>query len=108
MSFSERMKDMIDKGLVASRDFAKKAGEKAKELGEKGVLKLEIAQLESRAEKLVAKLGAEVYASMVDRNVATVSRDTVAISSILKEIEDLRETIEGKEKEYTAIGGKAS
>ena len=70
MSFSERMKDMIDKGLDASRDFAKKAGEKAKELGEKGVLKLEIAQLESRAEKLIAKLGAEVYASMVDRGAA--------------------------------------
>ena len=98
MSFAERMKDMIDKGLVASRDFAKKAGEKAKELGEKGVLKLEIAQLESRAEKLVAKLGAEVYASMVDRNVATVSRDTAAISSILKEIEGLRASIEKQGK----------
>ena len=108
MSFSERMRDMIDKGLVASRDFAKKASEKAKELGEKGVLKLEIAQLESRAEKLIAKLGAEVYASMVDRNVQTVSRDTEAISSILKQIEELRGTIEGKEKEYAAIGGKAS
>ncbi len=108
MSFSERMRDMIDKGLDASRDFAKKAGEKAKELGEKGVLKLEIAQLESRAEKLVAKLGAEVYTSMVDRNMATVSRDTAAISGILKQIEELRATIEGKEKEYTAIGGTTS
>jgi hypothetical protein len=108
MSFSERMRDMIDKGLVASRDLAKKAGEKAKELGEKGVLKLDIAQLESRAEKLIAKLGAEVYASMVDRNVQTVSRDTEAISSILKQIEELRGTIEVKEKEYAAIGVKAS
>jgi len=104
MSFSERMKGLIDKGLVASRDFAKRAGEKAKELGEKGVIKIEIAQLESHAEKLVAKLGAEVYASMVDRNVETVSRDTAAISSILKEIEGLRESIEKKEKEYSAIG----
>jgi hypothetical protein len=108
MSFSERMRNMIDKGLDASRDFAKKAGEKAKELGEKGVLKLEIAQLESRAEKLIAKLGAEVYASMVDRNMQTVSRDTAAVSSLLQEIENLRGTIEGKEKEYAAIGGKAS
>jgi len=104
MSFSERMKEMIDRGLVASRDFAKKAGEKAKELGEKGLLKIDIAQLESQAEKLIAKLGAEVYASMVDRNVETVSRDTAAISSILKEIEGLRATIEKKEKEYAAIG----
>jgi hypothetical protein len=99
---------MIDKGLDASRDFAKRAGEKAKELGEKGVLKLEIAQLESRAEKLVAKLGAEVYASMVDRNVPTVSRDAAAISGILTQIEELRTSIEGREKEYAAIGGKAS
>jgi len=104
MSFSERMKELIDRGLVASRDFAKKAGEKAKELGEKGLLKIDIAQLESQAEKLIAKLGAEVYASMVDRNVETVSRDTAAISSILKEIEGLRATIEKKEKEYAAIG----
>ena len=104
MSFSERMKEMIDKGLVASRDFAKKAGEKARELGEKGMIKIEIAQLESHAEKLVAKLGAEVYASMVDRNAQTVSRDTAAISSILKEIEGLRASIEKKEKEYAAIG----
>ena len=104
MSFSERMKELIDRGLVASRDFAKKAGEKAKELGEKGLLKIDIAQLESQAEKLIAKLGAEVYASMVDRNVETVSRDTAAISSILKEIEGLRASIEKKEKEYAAIG----
>ena len=108
MSLSERMRDMIDKGLDASRDFAKKASEKAKELGEKGVLKLEIAQLESRAEKLIAKLGAEVYASMVDRNVPAVSRDTEPVSGILKQIEELRGTIEGKEKEYTAIGGRTS
>jgi hypothetical protein len=99
------MKELIDRGLVASRDFAKKAGEKAKELGEKGLLKIDIAQLESHAEKLIAKLGAEVYASMVDRNVETVSRDTVAINSILKEIEGLRASIEKKEKEYAAIGG---
>jgi enoyl-[acyl-carrier-protein] reductase (NADH) len=104
MTFAEKMKDIVDKGVAASRDLAKKAGEKAKELGAKGVLKLEIAQLESHAEKLVAKLGAEVYASMVDRNVQSVSRDTAAISSILKEIEGLRTSIEQKEKEFAALG----
>jgi hypothetical protein len=105
MTFAERMKDMIDRGVAASRDLAKKASGKAKELGEKGVIKIEIAQLESHAEKLVAKLGAEVYASMVDRNVQSVSRDTATINTILKEIEDLRSSIEKKEKEYAAIGG---
>jgi hypothetical protein len=104
MTFADKMKDMIDKGVVASRDLAKKAGEKAKELGSKGVLKLEIAQLESHAEKLVAKLGAEVYASLIDRKAASVSRDDSSVAGVLKEIEGLRTSIEKKEKEYAAIG----
>jgi hypothetical protein len=104
MTFAEKMKDMIDKGVVASRDLAKKASEKAKELGEKGVIKIEIAQLESQAAKLVAKLGAEVYAGLVERGSASVSRDDPAITGMLKEIEGLRASIEKKEKEYAAIG----
>ena len=104
MTFAEKMKDMIDKGVVASRDLAKKASEKAKELGAKGVLKLEIAQLESQAEKLVAKLGAEVYTSLVERGDANVSRDNPAVAGALKEIEGLRAAIENKEKEFAEIG----
>jgi hypothetical protein len=104
MTFAEKMKDMIDRGVDASRDLAKKASEKAKELGAKGVLKLEIAQLESQAGKLVAKLGAEVYTSLVERGAANVSRDDPAVAGALKEIEGLRDSIEKKEKEYAAIG----
>jgi hypothetical protein len=104
MTFAEKMKDMIDKGVVASRDLAKKASEKAKELGAKGVLKLEIAQLEAQAEKLVAKLGAEVYTSLVERKAASVSRDDAAVAAAVKEIESLRAAIEKKEKEFAAIG----
>ena len=104
MTFAEKMKDMIDKGVDASRDLAKKAGEKAKELGAKGVLKLEIAQLESQAGKLVAKLGAEVYTSLVERKAASVNRDDPAVAGALKEIEGLRAAIEKKEKEFAAIG----
>jgi PIN domain nuclease of toxin-antitoxin system len=105
MTFAERMKEMIDKGVAGSRDIAMKASEKAKELGSKGVIKIEILQFESQAEKLIAKLGAEVYASLVERNGASVGRDAPAISSLLKELEGLRASIEKKEKEYAAIGG---
>ncbi len=105
MTFADRMKDLIDKGVAASRDLAKKAGEKAKELGAKGVLKLEIAQLEADAGKLVAKLGAEVYTGLVERKAASVSRDDPTVSELLKKIEGLRESIERKEKEFAAIGG---
>jgi len=103
MTFAEKMKDMVDKGLAASRDLAKKASDKARELGTKGVIKLEIVQLESQAEKLVAKLGAEVYAGLVERGAVSVTRDDPAISGVLKEIEGLRAQIDRKEKEYAAV-----
>ena len=106
MTFAEKMQVFIEKGLDATKDFANKAGDKAKELGAMGVLKLEIGQLQVHAEKLIAKLGNEVYMMLVDKNHATVSRDTPAIRDNLKAIEDLRAMIEVKEREYQSIGGK--
>ena len=106
MTFAEKMHAIIDKGVAASRDLANRAGEKAKDLGAMGVMKLEIHQLESQAEKLIARLGAEVYMTLVDRNQAAVSRDSPLVQGMLKEIEGLRGRIEVKEKEYRSIGGK--
>lgn len=100
------MQDMINKGLAASKDLAIKAGAKAKELGEKGILRVEILQLKSRVEKLTAKLGIEAYAAFVDRNQTTISKDSPEVAKILSEIEELRHSIEGKESEYKKIGGK--
>jgi hypothetical protein len=106
MTFAEKMQDMINKGLAASKDLAGKVGAKAKDLGAKGMLKLEILQLRSRVEKLTAKLGIEVYTSFVEKNEASVSKDSPAIAKILAEIEDQRAAIERKEHEFHAIGGK--
>jgi hypothetical protein len=106
MTFAEKMQGIINSGVAASKDLASKAGEKAKELGAMGALKLEIMQLQSHAEKLIAKLGSAVYATLVEADHATVSRETPAIRDILKEIEGIRAKVEQKEKEYRAIGGK--
>ena len=106
MTFSEKMQGIINKGAAVSRDLAFKARDKSRELGAKGVLKVEIFQLETHAEKLIAKLGNEVYASLMDRNQATVGKDSPAIKGILDEIEALRTQIEQKEKDYRSIGGK--
>ncbi len=104
MTFADRMKDIVDKGVAVSRDLAVKAGKKAKELGAKGVLKLEIAQLEADAGKLVAKLGAEVYSGLVERKAVSVGRGDPSIDDLLRKIEALRESIERKEKEFADIG----
>jgi hypothetical protein len=106
MTFAEKMQGIINKGVAATKDLASKAGEKAKDLGAMGMVKLEIMQLESHAEKVIAKLGNEVYRNLVEKNGASVSRDTPLISDMLTEIEGLRTRIELKEKEYHSIGGK--
>lgn len=106
MNFSERMQEIINKGVATSKDLLGKAGAKAKELGAMGVLRIEILQLQSHAEKLIAKLGNEVYMALADKDQTSVSRDAAPFSGLLKEIEELREKIEKKEKEFRDIGGK--
>jgi len=61
MTFSERMTEMFEKGMAASMELAMKAGAKAQSLGEKGVLLLEIKQCETKAQKLLTRLGNETY-----------------------------------------------
>ena len=106
MTFAEKMRGLINKVVGVSSDLAAKASGKAKELGAMGMVKLEIVQLESKAGKLIAKLGSEVYVMLVDKGHQTVSRDTASINGFLKEIERVRERIELKEKEYRSISTK--
>ena len=106
MTFADRMRGFINKGIDVSSDLAIKARGKAKELGAMGALKLEIVQLQSRAGKLIAKLGGEVYTLLVDKKQATVGPETASISGFLKEIERVRVRIDAKEKEYHSIGAK--
>ena len=108
MTFAEKMQGIINKGMAATRDLAGKAGEKAKDLGAMGIVKLEIMQLESQAERVIARLGNEVYRALVEKNGASVSKDSPLISDMLKEIEGLRARIEAKEAEYKSIGGKGN
>jgi len=99
MTFSERMKELLDQGVTASKGFAVKAGAKAQDLGERGVLMLEIRQLESQAQKLIGRLGAEAYQTFTERGEETLSADNAAVKSILSEIATVRESIEKKEAE---------
>ncbi|MDR1250913.1 MAG: hypothetical protein LBK62_01975 [Treponema sp.] len=97
MTFSERMKELLDQGVAASKDFAVKAGAKAQDLGERGVLKLEIKQLEGQAQKLLTRLGNETYRAFVDRDQSTIEREAPEIKALLTEIASVREAIEKKD-----------
>lgn len=103
MGFMDRMQETINQGLKTSRDLFGKAKEKAKDLGEIGVIKFEIMQLENQAEKLVAQLGSNVYRVLIDEEHNTVSRNTPDIKEVLNQIEDVKQQIEKKEADLKNV-----
>lgn len=120
MRFSERMKEFLDQGTYVSKEFAARAGEKAQEwseksyhaskdflakagakaqdLGERGVLMLEIKQLEGQAQKLLGRLGNEVYAAFTEREEKSFSMDSPDLNPILTEIDHIKKEIEKREQ----------
>jgi hypothetical protein len=103
MDFWNRMQEAIDKGVDSSRDLLGRAREKAKDMGERGVVRFEIMQLESQAEKLVAKLGSVVFDQLMTEGRESVSKTTPEIGPILGEIEEVRGRIAEKEAVLRAL-----
>ena len=97
MTFSERMKELLDQGVAASKELALKAGAKAQDLGERGILMLEIKQLEGQAQKLMGRLGNEAYKAFAERDQDTFDRNTPEAQSLMAEIAKVRDAIEQKE-----------
>jgi hypothetical protein len=95
----------LEQGLEASKDIAAKAGAKAQDLGEKGVLKIEIMQLESQAKKWVARLGAEVCRLFFEQGQESLSANDPVIRGMLDEIIATRDAIEQKEAELAGRAG---
>jgi hypothetical protein len=99
MTFGERMMELLDQGIAATKDFALKAGAMAQDLGERGVLMIDIKQLEMKAQKLLTRLGNETYMAFAERNQESIGRDAPEISTIMAEIARLRDAIDQKEAE---------
>ena len=99
MTIGDRIGEILDQGIEASKEFAIKTGEKARDLGERGVLAIEIKQLEGRVRELVNRLGKEAYQAFLVRNQDNISRDAPEIAAILADIEKVRDSIDQKETE---------
>jgi len=99
MSFGERMKEIFEQGWEASREFVKKAGAKAQDLGEKSALIWEIKQLECKAKKLITSLGSETYTAFTEHKQTSISLENIDFKIILDEITSIKEQIETKETE---------
>lgn len=106
MTFSERMQDMLNDGLAVTKDLLSKAGDKAQQLGEMGVIKVEILSLRSQGEKRFAQLGAAVFAALVEKGEAGLSRTDPGIQALLDKISEIEKAIDDKEARYKTLGGK--
>ena len=99
VSLNEKFKSILDQGIAASKEFAAKAEAKTKELGEQGVMLLDIKQLENRQVKLKNLLGEETYRVLVERKEDSIGRNSPSIAVILDELNEIKEAIERKKVE---------
>ena len=97
MDFWDRVKTTIDKGLEGSRDVLVRARDKAQDLGERGVLRIEIVQLENQAEKLLGKLGAVAYETLVVDKKDQLVTDSEGVTEVIDELNDVQARIKEKE-----------
>ena len=98
MDFKDKLQKTLNQGLSASKDLFGKAKDKAKDLSDIGVLKFEIGQLKKQEERVLEKMGKDVYTMLVVEEHSTVSKKTPAMKKHIEDIDDIRKRIEGKEE----------
>lgn len=103
MNFSERMKEVMQKSVENTKSFLEKAAEKARELGEKGILTFELDRLGKEAENKFALVGSEVYSLLIEKDQQTINKNTPEIKDVLMEITKLEEEMLKKQQELEAI-----
>jgi hypothetical protein len=108
MAFIKKLGGFLGKGLAAGKSLAKKAGEKAEDLGAQATIKIESAQIKSQEGKLLEKLGNEIFIKLADDEGAKIGREVPLIRELLDEIKGLRAKMARKDEEYRAIGDKAT
>jgi hypothetical protein len=101
MGIWDRMEKLIGQGIHTSREVLARAKDRAQELGEIGLTKYEISQLEKQAEKLFCRLGMAAFDRLAVKGQATFSRE--AVKDLLAELADVKKKIEQKEGDLRAL-----
>lgn len=97
MDFMDRLQKTINDGVETSKNLLRQARDKTLDLGDRGVLKFEIMQLENQAEKLMGRLGSTVYKAFTQDENVTITRNTPDVEKILEEIRSVHQRILEKE-----------
>lgn len=102
MGFLEQMQSALGQGYEASKVFLEKAGQNAKDLGEKGALKWELLQLNAEITKACARLGARVF-ELSEEGRSRLDLTTGDLAEILSELNALKDKVEAKEAAFKAL-----
>ena len=99
----------VNQGLRGSRDALDRARSKARELGERGALRLDLLQLERQRSRLLEELGQLIHDRLGTQGQATVSHGTPGVKDLMAQIDDLAERCAAKRHalEQLAIQGLA-
>lgn len=79
----------VNQGLKGSRDALDRARSKARELGERGALRLDLLQLERQRVRLLEELGSLIHDRLGAQGQATVSRGTPGVKDLMMQIDDV-------------------
>jgi hypothetical protein len=99
MDWKEKFEKGVNQGLDTSKKILYKAKDRAKELGDQGVLAFEIRQLEAKHTDLLTKLGSKVHELLIDEQRSTVTKKSGGVKEILEEIDQARELLEEKREQ---------
>ena len=94
MAMKKTIQEIFDVGI----ELSKRTYEKAKELGEIGLIQVEIITLQHKMAKKIGQLGTLTYNHLLKEK-AALRKDTKGVPAILKEIKDIEQKIKQKEKE---------
>ncbi|MCX7655675.1 MAG: hypothetical protein N2Z76_04020 [Treponemataceae bacterium] len=106
MDLKEKLQTFVQESSKATHAILAKVGAKAQDLGEKGVLKLDIAQLQRKMKDLFQQLGEEVYRAFRERGSDIVGKSDEGIASLLEEIARCKQEIRNKEEELSRRIGR--
>ncbi len=92
-SVGKTSKEILDKGLEASKKWFASAKKTISEWGDEGVKQVEIVKLNSKMEKGYTALGRLVYAKLSGSKAASVSKDDEEIGEVVKLLSDMARKI---------------
>ncbi len=98
MDWKQRLEQSLNQGYDVTRKLFGKAKERAVELGEHGVLSLEVRQLEAKYTDLLTSLGTKVHNLLIHEKRSTVTAKSQGVKELLEQIEETREELEHKRR----------